>query len=200
MLISPDNTDLTLHTHGNYGCKYKTTRRQHYVDIDLCSLAYAHMNGIVLLDIIQKCVIMNATLSDLYGGSASINPSAKDIGILPFATSSILQHHYQSQQSTVASLTGDLVSAGGGGSTKGKQQAANNGSGAFNNGSTDSDAVAQQKSGSTNIGSPLSQQVSYHFSIINNATSCNIPFPRKIHCAALLCPTQVYIHPPLTYA
>lgn len=58
-------------------------------------LAYAHENGVVLVDIIQKCVIISASLSDLYGG-ASMMPSNRDISIQPFATSSILQHHYQS--------------------------------------------------------------------------------------------------------
>lgn len=58
------------------------------------SLCYAHENGIVLVDIIQKCIIMNATLSDLYGGTNMTNN--RDISIQPFATSSVLQHHYQS--------------------------------------------------------------------------------------------------------
>lgn len=60
-------------------------------------LAYAHENGIVLVDIIQKCVIINATLNDLYGGVSSsfMTTNNRDISIQPYATSSILQHHYQ---------------------------------------------------------------------------------------------------------
>lgn len=60
------------------------------------SLAYTHENGVVLVDLIQKCVIMNATMSDLYGGNNNIMVANRDISIQPFATSSILQHHYQS--------------------------------------------------------------------------------------------------------
>lgn len=59
-------------------------------------MAYAHENGVVLVDIVQKCVIMNAALSDLYGGGGSVMSNNRDISIQPFATSAILQHHYQS--------------------------------------------------------------------------------------------------------
>lgn len=48
----------------------------------------------MLVDIIQKCIVINATLSDLYGGSP-LATANRDISIQPFATSSILQHHYQ---------------------------------------------------------------------------------------------------------
>lgn len=69
-------------------------------------LAYSHENGLVLVDIIQKCIILNATLGDLYGCSPSIMGNNRDnISIQPFATSSILQHHYQSNASGVASLS-----------------------------------------------------------------------------------------------
>lgn len=64
-------------------------------------LAYAHKIGVVLVDITQKCLIMNSTLADLYGTSpkTSVHGSAndRDIGIQPYATNSILQQHYQSQ-------------------------------------------------------------------------------------------------------
>lgn len=61
---------------------------------NLTRLAYAHENGIVLVDIIQKCVIINANLGELYGGASSLAASNRDISIQPYATSSILQHHY----------------------------------------------------------------------------------------------------------
>lgn len=59
-------------------------------------LAYAHETGIVIVDIVQKCVILNATLADLYRGASISSNTNRDISIQPFATSSILQHHYQS--------------------------------------------------------------------------------------------------------
>lgn len=48
------------------------------------------------MDIIQKCVILSASLADLYGGASIMTNTNRDISIQPFATSSILQHHYQS--------------------------------------------------------------------------------------------------------
>lgn len=72
------------------------------VNVQIHRLAYAHENGIVLVDVIQKCIIMNATLCDLYGG-ASITSNNRDITIQPFATSSILQHHYQATTSSASS-------------------------------------------------------------------------------------------------
>lgn len=68
-------------------------------------LAYGHESGIVLIDIIQKCVIINATLSDLYGGSLP-NSNNRDISIQPYATSSILQHHYQAASSSNGGVFG----------------------------------------------------------------------------------------------
>lgn len=59
-------------------------------------LAYSHETGIVIVDVIQKCVILNATLTDLYRGASISSNTNRDISIQPFATSSILQHHYQS--------------------------------------------------------------------------------------------------------
>lgn len=62
-------------------------------------LAYAHKLGIVLVDITQKCLIMNAPLSDLYAATSSgvnVMPTDRDISVQPYATNSILQQHYQS--------------------------------------------------------------------------------------------------------
>lgn len=60
-------------------------------------LAYSDESGIVLVDIVQKSVILSATLSDLYSSNlASIGQNRADISIQPFATNSILQHHYKS--------------------------------------------------------------------------------------------------------
>lgn len=56
----------------------------------------------MLVDIIQKCVVINATLNDLYGGTSSIMTSNRDISIQPYATSSILQHHYQAGASSLS--------------------------------------------------------------------------------------------------
>lgn len=60
-------------------------------------MAYSHQSGVVLLDVIQKCVILNASLDDLYGGAiiGPLNDPLRDISIQPFATSSILRDHYQ---------------------------------------------------------------------------------------------------------
>lgn len=73
-----------------------------------CSLAYSHENGIVLIDLIQKCVIMNATLSDLYGGNSNIMALNRDISIQPFATSSILQHHYQANAAAAVAAANSI--------------------------------------------------------------------------------------------
>ena len=74
-------------------------------------LAYAHQYGVVLLDTIQKCVIMSATLNDLYGGP-SIMHNNRDISIQPFATSSILQHHYQATRTVAGNASLPLTDAG----------------------------------------------------------------------------------------
>lgn len=63
------------------------------------------------MDLVQKCVIMNATMSDLYGGSNSIIVANRDISIQPFATSSILQHHYQSVAAAANSLSPSSISS-----------------------------------------------------------------------------------------
>lgn len=102
---------------------------------------------------------MNATLSDLYGGSIASITSRSDIGpIQPFATSSILQHHYQSQASAVASLTGELISS----ATAARSQTsaaagAFDNSGERNNGNNDNDASV---SSSNNANASNSHQVS----------------------------------------
>jgi hypothetical protein len=83
------------------------------------SLAYSHELGVVLVDIIQKSVIINATLHDLHGGSL-VNTGNRDISIQPYATSSILQHHYQ------ASASATSASAFGGGNDFGTRSSANN--------------------------------------------------------------------------
>lgn len=64
----------------------------------------------MLVDIIQKCVIMNATLSDLYGGASMTNN--RDISIQPFGTSSILQHHYQTAGTPLSSGAGNPSTVG----------------------------------------------------------------------------------------
>lgn len=83
------------------------------------------------MDIIQKCVILSATLADLYGGASIMSNSNRDISIQPFATSSILQHHYQSGAGSAASGSdfarrNQLIQG----------QSSNNGSGNFDNLST----------------------------------------------------------------
>lgn len=37
------------------------------------SLAFAHANGLVLVDLIQKSLILNASLRDLYGGTSPLS-------------------------------------------------------------------------------------------------------------------------------
>lgn len=80
--------------------------------MDPLRLAYAHECGLVLVDTIQKCVVMNASLSDLYANSPSSSraiAAESSVSIQPFATSAILQQHYSSQQAAAASL--DALSA-----------------------------------------------------------------------------------------
>lgn len=65
----------------------------------------------MLIDIIQKCVIINASLNDLHGGSL-INSSNRDISIQPYATSSILQHHYQASAASAAAAAAAALAGG----------------------------------------------------------------------------------------
>lgn len=73
----------------------------------LLSLAYSLESSVVLVDTIQKSVILSATLADLYSSNVVNN---RDISIQPFATSSILQHHYQSNPAGAG--VGPLTSGG----------------------------------------------------------------------------------------
>lgn len=56
---------------------------------------------------------MNATISDLYGGT-SLMSANRDVSIQPFATSSILQHHYLATGSVVAGGVGGEFNDGAG--------------------------------------------------------------------------------------
>lgn len=62
----------------------------------------------MLVDIIQKSVILSATLYDLYSSNvASIGQNRADISIQPFATNSILQHHYKSNANPLSTTALD---------------------------------------------------------------------------------------------
>lgn len=82
-----------------FTCSLESTKR----------LAYSHENGIVLVDIIQKCTIMNASLNDLYGGASAMANQRDIVSIQPFDTSSILQQHYQSGAASAAATTAALA-------------------------------------------------------------------------------------------
>lgn len=76
---------------------------QHHVNqtANTNRLAYSHENGVVLVDVIQKCVILSANIADLYGEASSVG--ARDLyASQPFSSGSISQqqqqHHYHHQQ------------------------------------------------------------------------------------------------------
>ena len=99
------------------------TNTQSYLN----SLAYAHEFGVVLVDVIQKCLIMNATLADLYGG-VSMTSASKEVSIQPFATSSILQHHYLATggSSALPNAEGEFAPSSGGAANNSASTANNN--------------------------------------------------------------------------
>lgn len=157
------------------------------------SLAYSHENGVVLVDIIQKCVILSATLIDLYGCSAPLMTNNRDnISIQPFITSSILQHHYQSNApGAAASLSAHSHS---GFNSTGSQPRAglhhNNSSSTENSeqdGHNDNSQVASLYKSATTLGSSeqaSSSQVSWSILSLCSLTSrpqarqgCKLPFP-----------------------
>lgn len=96
----------------------------------------------MLVDIIQKCVIISASLSDLYGG-ASMMQSNRDISIQPFATSSILQHHYQSTIGSPGDFASSAASANNGAGP-------DNGSGGISRGAETEQQTAKMKADNEN--------------------------------------------------
>lgn len=71
-------------------------------------LAYSHESGVVLVDVIQKCVILSASIADLYGGS-----SARDLyATQPFSGSSIMHQQQQHYYQAGASLSSAATTAG----------------------------------------------------------------------------------------
>jgi len=99
---------------------------------------------------------MNASLNDLYGGGAPSGGLAKDITIQPFATSSILQHHYLA---TGADFNNPSKLNDNG--TVSSKMVAESGTSEIGGQRSEDNAISSSNKSTTNVSSKSASQVSF---------------------------------------